>query len=66
MTTAEIHEMDQLEQTCEEVRRDNEMLRAHIAELRHTLGEIYKANCLGKTKKIADMIDATLYPHRRR
>lgn len=66
MTTAEIYEMEKLDQTCEEVRRDNEILRAHIAELRHTMGEIYKMNCLGKTKKIADLIDATLYPNSRR
>ena len=66
MTTAEIYEMEKLDQTCEEIRRDNEMLRAHIAELRHVLGECYKANCLGKTKKIADLIDITLYPNSRR
>ena len=66
MTTDEIHQMDTLEQTCDEVRRMNADLIQTIAELHHTLGEIYKYNCLGKTKKIADTIDTILFPHRRR
>ena len=66
MTTAEIYEMEKIEQTCDEVRRMNAELVDEIAQLRFALGEVYKANCLGKTKKIADIIDATLYPNRRK
>jgi hypothetical protein len=66
MTTAEIYEMEKIEQTCDEVRRMNAELVEEVSQLRHALGECYKANCLGKTKKIADIIDATLYPNRMR
>ncbi len=65
MTTSEIHEMEKVEQTCDEVRAHNAELVQTIADLHNTLGEIYKANCLGKTKKIADIIDAVLFPNRK-
>lgn len=65
MTTEQIEELTDLDQTCAEIRADNAELRQTIAELRNTLEAVYKANCLGKTKRIADMVYAALYPHRR-
>jgi hypothetical protein len=56
MTTQQLEELTDLDQTCAEVRQENAELRTLIAEMRHTLGEVYKANSLGKTKKIADLI----------
>ena len=62
MTTQQIEEMTSLDQTCAEVRAENAELRQTIAEMRNTLELIYKANSLGKTTKISDMI----YPYFRR
>lgn len=62
MTTQQIEEMTSLDQTCAEVRAENVELRQTIAEMRHTLELIYKANTLGKTTKIADLV----YPYFRR
>jgi len=56
MTYTEHQEVAQIELTCDEVRKENEELRAHISFLRHSLGEIYKLNSLGKTKKLADLV----------
>jgi prefoldin subunit 5 len=56
MTIQQIEEMTALDQTCAEVRQENAELRTMIAEMRHALGEVYKCNSLGKTKKIADLI----------
>jgi prefoldin subunit 5 len=62
MTTQQIEEMTALDQTCAEVRAENVELRQTIAEMRNTMELVYRANSLGKTKKIADMI----YPYFRR
>jgi hypothetical protein len=62
MTTQQLEEMTALDQTCAEVRAENAELRQTIAEMRHTLDLVYRANSLGKTKKIADLI----YPYFRR
>jgi prefoldin subunit 5 len=62
MTTQQLEEMTSLDQTCAEIRQENAELRQTIAEMRNTLELIYKANSLGKTTKIADMI----YPYFKR
>jgi hypothetical protein len=62
MTYAEHDQFAAIEKTCDEVRAENSELHALIAEMRHTLGEVYKANSLGKTKRIADII----YPYFRK
>ena len=57
--TTQPEDMTALEQTCAEVHAENAELRKTIAEMRHTMELCYKANCLGKTKRIADLI----YPY---
>jgi hypothetical protein len=59
MTTQQLEELTDLDQTCAEVRQENAELRTLIAEMRHTLEAVYKANSYGKTKRIADLI----YPY---
>ena len=52
MTYTEHEQFAAVEQTCDE----NAELRQYIAELRHGLGEVYKLNSLGKTKRLADLL----------
>ena len=56
MTYTEHEQFAAVEQTCDEIRKENAELRQYIAELRHGLGEVYKLNSLGKTKRLADLI----------
>lgn len=58
MTTTEHQEFAQIERTCDEVRKDNIDLQAEIAALHQDLCRIIVLNSLGKTKEIADLINA--------
>jgi hypothetical protein len=60
MTYTEHQEFSQIEKTCEEVRKENEDLRFEILGYRHQLEEILTLNSMGKTKLIADRINAIL------
>ena len=60
MTYTEHQEFAQIEKTCEEVRKENEDLRFEILGYRHQLQEILTLNSHGKTKQIADRIQAIL------
>jgi len=57
MTTQETHFMDQIHQ---EMEQDNISLLNQVSELREALKDVIKYNCLGKTKKIADVCEITL------
>jgi len=63
MTYTEHEQFAAVEQTCDEIRKENadlrlyiDELRQHIAELKHGLGYLYTLNSLGKTKELADTI----------
>jgi len=60
MTYTQLAEFAAIEKTCEEVRKENEDLRFEILGYRHQLEEILTLNTLGKTKQIADRIQAVL------
>ena len=62
MTYADHEQFAAIEKTCDEIRAENAELHAVIAEMRQTLEQVYKANSLGKTKRIADLI----YPYFRK
>jgi hypothetical protein len=57
MTTLENHFMDQIHQ---EMEQDNLSLINQVSELREALKDVIKYNCLGKTKKVADVCEITL------
>ena len=58
MTIAEHQEFAQIERTCDEVRKDNIDLQAEIQALHRDFCHILTLNSLGKTKEIADLINA--------
>ena len=60
MTFIEHEEFAAIEQTCDEIRKENEDLRFEILGYRHQLQEIYLMNSRGKTREIAERIDAVL------
>jgi hypothetical protein len=60
MTYTQLAEFAAIEKTCDEVRKENEDLRFEILGYRHHLQEILKMNSHGKTKLIADRIQAIL------
>lgn len=66
MTIAEHEEVAQIERTCEEIRNENAALRDEIQSMRKVLEEVYKLNCLGKTQKLALIVDEVLFPNRKR
>jgi len=49
--------MDQIHQ---EMEQDNLSLINQVSELREALKDVIKYNCLGKTKKVADVCEITL------
>jgi len=64
MTYTEHEQFAAVEQTCDEIRKENadlrlyiSELRQHIDELKHGLGYLYKLNSFGKTKELADTIE---------
>jgi len=60
MTYTEHQQVAQIEQTCDEVRKENEQLKTDILFLIHDMETILRLNSLGKTKEIADLIKLTL------
>lgn len=57
MTTQESQWMDQIHS---EMEQDNLNLINQVSELRETIKEMMKLNCLGKTKKLHDLAEITL------
>jgi len=60
MTQHEHNQFAAVEQTCDEIRKENEQLKTDILFLRHDMEIILRLNSLGKTKDIADLISLTL------
>ena len=60
MTYHEHQQFEAVEKTCSEIRDENVKLCDYIAELHNELRELKYLNTLGKTKLIADRIQAIL------
>jgi hypothetical protein len=60
MTYTEHQEFAQIEKTCDEIRKENEDLRMEINSYIMLMDEILTLNSHGKTKQIADRIQAIL------
>lgn len=57
MTYTEHEAFDQVERTCDEIRKDNINLQNDIFALHQDISQIATLNTLGKTKQIADIIN---------
>ena len=60
MTADEMHYMDKIEKTCDEVRAENAELHHAIHAFRCVLEQMIHLNSRGKTKELHDLAEDTL------